>query len=113
MTWWQSHSDFLAEMRPSARRPDCSQPRLLSSTVLMPWPVLGGYRFTAGQAEYLKTGFKKKKYQAAVEWMQEQNASFSLCCWDPEEERSILVAAVRELRCPWSTLHMVHFTEAL
>lgn len=61
MTWWQSHSDFLAEMRPSARRPDCSQPRLLSSTVLMPWPVLGGYRFTAGQAEYLKTGFKKKK----------------------------------------------------
>lgn len=61
MTWWQSHSDFLAEMRPSAKRPDCSQPRLLSSTVLMPWPVLGGYRFTAGQAEYLKTGFKKKK----------------------------------------------------
>lgn len=81
----------------------------------MPWPVLGGYRFTAGQAEYLKTGFKKKKKknQEAVEWMQEENASFSLCCWDPEEERSILVAAVRELQCPWSTLHMVRFTEAL
>lgn len=54
-----------------------------------------------------------KKNQEAVEWMQEENASFSLCCWDPEEERSILVAAVRELQCPWSTLHMVRFTEAL
>lgn len=24
---------------------------------------------------------KKKKNQEAVEWMQEENASFSLCCW--------------------------------
>lgn len=28
---------------------------------------------------------------------------------DAEEERSIPVAAVKELQCPWSTLHMVHF----
>lgn len=79
MTCWQSHSNFLAEMRLSARRPDCSLPRLVSSTVLMPWPMLGGYRFTASQAEYLKTGLKKCKNQE-VEWMQEGNASFSLCC---------------------------------
>lgn len=36
-------------------------PRLPSSTVLMLWPMLGGYRFGASQAEYLKTGLKKKK----------------------------------------------------
>lgn len=59
MTCCQSHRDFLAEMRLSAKDWTVLPP-LLSSTVLMPWPVLGGYRFTASQAMYLKTDFKIK-----------------------------------------------------
>lgn len=57
----------------------------------------------------LENWLKKKKIKKQLSGCRRKMPASPCAVGDAEEERSIPVAAVKELQCPWSTLHMVHF----